>query len=345
MSNQTKTPSAIYNKTQFTLRSRKRSHESKDNVSITSRSTSCKPSSSKIIDKRPRIVTENVSDKESDFDENTTSQFSGETDSDEPLLHKCNVCDREFLTKKSLSNHSRTHTRANEKKLLQENAVVDIPTNSGVDIAEDEKVHCEKCGKIFKLKIMLKRHYEICPNRSIEKKEPKIELDNATNDNKNNCEICFGNFKTIENLEKHMRVVHAAVLKKTKTENVTPEKISNRISVPCVFCHKTFGNFITHNAHFDICTKRSNIQTYICLICRRKFNNKNTYLTHLKNDHFAPQTSVKLNDFQEAEQELYDCRLCNEKLTSQQLLISHLASHMSNVDGNNDASVEEENSR
>lgn len=209
---------------------------------------------------------------------------------------------------------------------------------------------------------MLKRHYDVCPKR-IPKKELKITLEKVCLDEKIECEMCWAQFKAVGNLEKHMRVVHAAVLK-TRTSEVAadsaPESVQQPTPVPCVFCHKTFDNFYTHSAHFNTCPVRSNVQTISCLVCRRKFEHKNTYFTHLKETHLAhtpkpstprpntpkpstPKPNTLKPNLPQKSQETYDCRICNKKFNNQELLVSHLAHHVSYEDDMD--SMDADNSR
>jgi hypothetical protein len=277
---------------------------------------------------------------DSDFDDNSFSHFSpGETDSDEPLLKnefKCTECDKAFPSLKSRALHMRVHSAKNEK--YAENEVVSTPKNVTKDANDDDdKLNCDKCGKTFKLKIMLKRHHDVCGKtpqtpQTSPRKELLISLEpiDAYTQKRIDCEMCGGKFKTIENLQKHMRVVHAAVLKREKTDMKSE---NGKVSVPCLYCRKPFDDYYVHNAHFHVCPEKIERSIYECPVCQKMTYKKSAYFLHIKNVHFEPRCADK-KSFTEAElnKEQFKCRMCSKQLPSQERLITHLAAHMSNID-------------
>ncbi|CAH0406197.1 unnamed protein product [Chilo suppressalis] len=329
-------------------RSRKRSRESLDNTSVSSRSHDYAPPSKRVSELRKsqksrNADTSNNSFIDSDFDDRSVSQFSGgETDSDEPLLknlHKCKECDKAFPSIRGLINHERMHTNAKKDK-VDKNQVVDTPKPVTKDATDDDdKLSCEKCGKTFKLKIMLKRHYDTCSGSTPQvspKKELLISLEpidgKKQNTHKVECEICTAKFKTADYLEKHMRVVHAAVPKKnigkTNTQN-------GNSSIPCLYCQKEFDDYDMHCAHFNVCTEKVDTAIFECPVCTKVTYKKSAYFLHLRSMHFAFLTasadkkpSVDTSSLKES----FDCRMCNKSLPSQEQLIAHLSTHMSHAD-------------
>lgn len=323
-------------------RSRKRSHESADDASVSSRSHDDKPTAIKRVKElrklqnKSRRQSPNASLVDSDYEDNSMSHFSVETDSDEPLIHthKCKHCSKEFKSGTSLSNHMRTHTK---EKSLGENALV-VPKKNVVDANDSEdKLSCDKCSKTFKLKIMLKRHQESC-NKSPQvspQKELLISLEPIDaafvpkpieQSKKLECEMCTTRFKTIENLEKHMRVIHAAVLKKKRTN--IERNSDGKLSFPCVYCGMTFDDYYIHGAHFAACPKKDDTIPLQCPVCDRVMSKKSSYFVHIKNMHFWPRATTTLPETKQT----FDCRMCHKKLASQDLLVTHLAVHMSNIE-------------
>ncbi|KAM3960122.1 uncharacterized protein ACR2FA_005752 [Aphomia sociella] len=350
-SSQVKPSSSTDEKTPV-IRNRKRSRESIDNASVTSRIHD-RPSSTKRVEelrkpqKRARHQSENT---DSDFDY-SASQFSAETDSDEPLLkteYKCLKCNKSFKTLRSRASHYRVHSN-DKSESLGENAVVDIPKNDFEDATDsDNKLNCEKCGKTFKLKIMLKRHSETCETfpKKFEEKSPQKELlvslepIDMLQARKLDCEICTTKFKTIDNLRKHMRVVHAAVLKSDRGEPEA-ERENGKTSVPCIYCQKEYGDYYSYSEHLQKCPDKQSLPNYDCLVCGKGITKINNHCLHVKTKHFEPRSLNQSLDGSTSKQEAYDCRMCGKKLTSQDLLIKHLGAHMSNID-DNPAAVDED---
>lgn len=341
-------PSSSAEKVIPAVRGRKRSHESVDDASVSSRSHDEQPTMSKRVkelrkpQKTSRRQSPNASLIESDFEDNSMSHFSAETDSDEPLIHnyKCKYCSKEFTSGISLSNHLRTHTK---EKNLGENAVVDIPKKNMGDANDSEdKLSCDKCSKTFKLKIMLKRHQDTCgktPQVSPQK-ELLISLEPIDavyppkeQSKKLQCEMCTTRFKTIENLEKHMRVIHAAVLKKKRTS--VEKKSDGKVCFPCLYCHMTFDDYYVHSGHFAACPKKDDTKPLQCPACDRVLSKKSSYFVHIKSMHFWPRETPYVAT---PTKETFDCRMCSKKLASQDLLVTHLAAHMSNIEAPDDAS-------
>lgn len=252
------------------------------------------------------------------------------------------MCPKEFMSGISLSNHMRIHSK--DKNIGK--AVVDIPKKNIEDAKDvEDKLSCDKCQKTFKLKIMLKRHQKVCekiPQLS-PRKELLISLEpidavlpKPQQHQKIECDLCTTRFKTMDNLEKHMRVVHAAVVKKDR-KSIEP-KVEVKIAVPCLYCQNIFDDYYTHSAHFSVCSKRDDSKPFTCPLCERVMAKKASYFIHLKNMHFWARE--KYMESSPAKNDL-ECRMCHMKLASQDQLIKHLAAHMSNVEDDDDDGVED----
>ncbi|XP_030030960.2 zinc finger protein 91 [Manduca sexta] len=321
---------------------------------------------------------------DSDDDDNGDSSFKSETagtDSDDSAakkLYKCQKCPNEYTSYRALNSHMRFHKRDSVKEELAGNTA---PTPNVPEVPDDDDLSCIKCGKTYKLKIMLKRHQQICkvtpqkqqppekqqtplkqktPQKqsTLQNQQPQtvtpLKLQNMQQkqsvtlespqkqllvclepvDGKHNvkveCDICSSKFKTLENLNKHLRVVHAAAPKRYSA------RAAGTVSVTCIYCRETFDDYYVHNAHFNTCPKKDSRETFKCPLCLVVSFKKLAYFAHIKNNHFEPETRSQAN----SKEEDLKCRFCNKQLATQQLLITHLAAHMSNID---DAAASDEN--
>lgn len=230
------------------------------------------------------------------------------------------------------------HVHTGKKGNSRQEVAVNIPVKNmnppddGVD-----QMGCEKCGKKFKLKIMLKRHQESCqisPVKSPSKsplKELMITLepiDGVTRTKKPTCEYCTAQFKTMDNLEKHLRVVHAATRKKSVNEPRGP--------LICIYCSKDFADYYIYSSHFNGCPMKESLSSFQCPMCPKVCNRANAYVNHVKNTHYlisGTKVEVPSPSTSQAGQ-AFECRMCSKKLATQALLITHLAAHMSIDDDN-----------
>lgn len=327
-------------------RKRMKSIES-DNASIGSQSQEySRPSSSKRVEelrksqkpKRPRYS------EDSDYEDNGASSFVNETDSDEPLLkneHTCPHCSKTFKWMKSMKIHI-AHMHTGKKAISRNEFAVNIPIRS-MEIPEnnEDQLNCDKCGKKFKLKIMLKRHQASCQNPPATPlpKSPMKELvitlepiDGVPQRTKKPiCEYCTAQFKTVDNLEKHLRVVHAATRKKDKAE---------KGPLICIYCTKGFDDYYVYSSHFNGCPMKENLSSFQCPMCPKSCSRASGYVNHVKNCHYlvsGSKTEPLSPTQSQAGQQAFECRMCSKKLATQALLITHLAAHMSNVDEDDNA--------
>lgn len=286
--------------------------------------------------KRPRYSAD------SDYEDNGASSLVNETDSDEPLLKNefaCQHCPKTFKWLKSLKIHV-AHIHTGKKANSRQEVAVNIPIKSmdPPDI-DDDQMDCQKCGKKFKLKIMLKRHQESC-QMSPDKAQPKSPMkelvitlepiDALPRAKKPTCEYCTAQFKTVENLEKHLRVVHAATRKKSENEPRGP--------LICIYCSKDFGDYYIYSSHFNGCPMKENLPSFQCPMCSKVCSRVNNYVNHVKSCHYLAFSSKVETPSPSTSQagQGFECRMCSKKLATQALLITHLAAHMSMEDDNDD---------
>lgn len=226
--------------------------------------------------------------------------------------------------------------------------LVNIPIKSmDPPESDNDQMNCHKCGKKFKLKIMLKRHQDTCQKSPVKPlpKSPMKELVITLEPidamqqraKKPTCEYCTAQFKTVDNLEKHLRVVHAATPKKDKSENEPKGPLI------CIYCSKNFGDYYLYSSHFNGCPMKENLTSYQCPMCPKLCTRVNAYVNHVKSAHYfgcGTKVEVPLQSHSPVGQ-AFECRMCSKKLASQALLIKHLAAHMS-VDDDDIATVDDD---
>ncbi|XP_041973648.1 zinc finger protein 729-like [Aricia agestis] len=354
-----KPSSSVESKVKAAPRGRKRSGDSIDDASVSSRSHDYRGVTKRVDElrtthKRGRYTSD------SDYEDNSAF-YSAETDSDDVCDYKCKECPKSFKTQKSLTAHTKVHRRKinNQANVSRENDDLDTTYNSAADASVNEpnstfetsktfddamdvedKLSCDKCNKTFKLKIMLKRHHETCgktPTKTLQVALQPLEL--PTSSGAITCKMCSSLFKTVDNLAKHMRVVHAAAL---PPEELQKEKnVEAAISVPCIFCQQSFEEFLAYKTHIDECSEKRTLQSFDCPLCQRPLSRRHAYIAHIKS-HFFPTTNTRFpNTPLKPETPTFKCRFCSLTLPSQELLIIHLSKHMSNMDDPNEAGDEE----
>lgn len=339
-------------------------------MSIGSRSQE-RPGSSKRVEelKKAQKPKRTRYSADSDYEDNGASSIVNETDSDEPLLkneHTCPLCPKTFKWLKSMKIHmahihtgKKASTRAPE---INVNIPIKKANQKDLPESEDEQIACDKCGKKFKLKIMLKRHQETCqkspakPTSISPMKELVITLEPIDavppRPKKPTCEYCTAQFKTVDNLEKHLRVVHAATRKKTNSESKQGGMLI------CLYCTKEFEDYYLYSSHFNSCTMKETFSVYQCPMCPKSCSRLTAYVSHVRNSHghyhghgtgsaasASPKVEPELVQAAASPAAAFECRMCSKKLATQALLITHLAEHMSNVDEDDDTIADDFDSR
>ncbi|XP_012552847.2 zinc finger protein 729 [Bombyx mori] len=306
-------------------RSRKRSIDS-DNTSTSSVPKSQTGNSKRIEELRRTSKRAKVQPKyfqvDSDCDDVASPisfAESGGTDTEEcPVKNKsysCSVCNKDFKSGLSLSNHSRIH----KNDSVGEYVPHDTPNKLRSDVKEEEPLTCQKCGKSFKLKIMLNRHKcETSGHKELLVSLKPIDGGQYIN---MSCEFCSAKFYTIESLENHMKLAHAASPKNVLERPDKPD----RVPVPCLFCRELFDDYPLHNSHFNSCEKKIPLQSFDCPLCDKNTPNRTGYFLHLRVVHFKYVQSDAVTSARQ-------CRICNKKLATEAMLIAHLASHVTNND-------------
>ncbi|CAG5053822.1 unnamed protein product [Parnassius apollo] len=233
------------------------------------------------------------------------------------------------ISKRNGSNNLKAQSSVSSNKISKAKSIglgvtkSSSNTKNMPDVRETKlNLKCNKCSETFKLNIMLKRHLQNC-SKSSRKSIQEIPASPQQLVNFS-CEICTAKFRTMQNLQKHMKVVHTTVLKQVSHET---KVVSVKINMPCLYCNVSFSSYSVYCAHFNSCSKKYDISTFVCPICHRKIIGKSAYFIHIKNFHFEPQEDVKLT--MDIKPSSYMCCLCSIVLSTPELLKKHLESHRS----------------
>ncbi|XP_068629229.1 zinc finger protein 721-like [Battus philenor] len=328
------TPTSSVTKTSPGTRSWKRSLDSNDNASISGRSHDSRYSSIKRVEelrtseKRPRRSI-NTPYTDSDYDDRSVSQFSAETDSDELETKgefNCNICGKEFATKRSVAAHTKVHSRKSKQNHFANIPEPDSSIQNPMDV--DDKLTCDKCNRTFKLKIMLKRHREVCGREPHEKQKKELHvslkpIDSGGHSTNIECEPCT-TFETVNKVHNSDKTEH-------NVEN-------GKLAFPCYYkCGQMFDEYGLYTKHVDNCSKKDNTKNlfFTCPLCLKLTTKKSAYYNHIKHKHNVWRDLNNDNS-----KLISECRICGKHLASQDQLITHLAAHMSNKEDEEESGVE-----
>ena len=231
---------------------------------------------------------------------------------------KCDICQKQFTTAKSVRIHRLTHTG-------------------------EKKFQCPHCPWKFYLAWKLKRHM----TRAHE---------NAPDTNKFPCEMCTKDFFKEAALKNHVAKVHPGPYQcnfckakpftdREKFKQHCDEKHSGNC-VTCDLCELQFSS----GRNLQIHEQHSHLKTHLCDLCGYSFSRKDEMLEHLKFNHFDGDevalnaaypnidVSIQQTNFEELRKTL-KCTRCGKVLKK----YSGLMSHMKSCNGDGYTKQEKEN--
>lgn len=218
---------------------------------------------------------------------------------------KCEICQKQFASTKSLKNHKMTHTG-------------------------EKKYQCPHCPWKFYLAWKLKKHM----SKAHESETPV---------NKFSCDMCLKDFFKEEALQNHQTKVHPAPykcqlckMKKFSDKEKFREHCDEKHSGNCVKCNLCELPF-TSGRHLQIHQNSSHEKTFLCDLCGYAFGKKDEMHEHLKFSHFDGdegalkavypniEKSLKQTDYDELRKTL-TCPNCENTFKNLGGLISHMKS-------------------
>ena len=193
--------------------------------------------------KTATLLGKSCSDENSESINSIDSTFS-------PHCYLCYMCDKEFDSQRSLSQHMRVHSDVKRKRCdICDAEFIRLSTYKAhlLTHTDARPYKCEQCGKGFlkkpSLKYHLKKHAGIKPHR---------------------CHYCHKGFIQLNSLKTHLTI---------HTDN-KPFK--------CEMCDKKFSqrqNLINHYKLHD------NLKPFDCHECKKKFVQKSSLLQHVAKHH------------------------------------------------------------
>ncbi|XP_059477627.1 zinc finger protein 26-like isoform X2 [Neocloeon triangulifer] len=222
---------------------------------------------------------------------------------------KCDVCGKEFNTKRSITSHMRQHIKHTKVKIRT-------------------KFICELCGKQFNHRNNLADHKPVCSgvfphNCSTCGKgfilKTKLRVHEATHEGKYplRCEICQKGFLKTSDLSVHKRT-H-----------------SGEKPFICEICGKSFASVGNYNHHAKL---HRDEKPFVCSICNKRFTRKGYLMVHLNRHNgnkpfqcnkcdksFPDRSNLYHHKRLHEGYKPYTCPICNKALSSG--LQAHIRTH------------------
>uniref|UniRef100_A0A915PVN9 C2H2-type domain-containing protein n=1 Tax=Setaria digitata TaxID=48799 RepID=A0A915PVN9_9BILA len=250
----------------------------------------------------------------------------------------CKKCGIAMLSKEAMDEHEQMHRKIN--KTMRRNKRKREPDPG------DRAHKCEACGKTFRKKFELVRHYvvhtrerrfvcEICGKRFSQKASlgQHTLTHNASTAQSHKCSLCEATFSQAGNLRRHVKLLHppdatsrtvfrcpewASKNPMVAEERTTDAEKQNkrRKLFCCCMCGKAFGKTSDLVRHYRI---HSGERPFLCNRCGRDFNLKSSLKLHMDSHVRA--------DHPDNYYTCARCPVCMKQLASTPSLRRHLKIH------------------
>ncbi|XP_008294030.1 zinc finger protein 70-like [Stegastes partitus] len=246
-----------------------------------------------------------------------------------------------FMVTPSCEESDHSETEPNSDQLLSHSSPVAEGLNQGGSMHVDtgsltnaefqlKPIKCDVCGKAFKDKYHLKKHYRIhtgdkpyacntCGKRFYEIYLMKYHQRTHTGEKPYSCEMCGKSFRKSGNLTIHIRThtgerpylcntcgkrfTDSSTFKKHKAIHTGEKPYS------CKICGKGLSSNSVLLVHMRTHTGE---KPYLCTTCGKRFTDSSTYKKHA-----AIHTGEKP----------YSCKICGKGLSSNSVLLVHMRTH------------------
>ena len=210
---------------------------------------------------------------------------------------KCVICSKMFHYNYQMNLHYRVHTGVRpfscthcEKTFTQKHA---LKTHMTIKHSKQTPHECSACGKQFSGKHSLTKHIKTCTIST--------NLSSNSSEILHNCLIC-NKALTKKDVPTHPLTAH-----------------SGKKPFSCTHCKKPF---IYENALKTHMTMNHSVETQCkCSSCGKQFSWKCCWTKHMEN------CTKPTNKSSNSSEVLYNCLICNKKLTMKDAMTDHLTAH------------------
>jgi KRAB domain-containing zinc finger protein len=191
---------------------------------------------------------------------------------------KCEICDKGFNYSGDLLRHKRTHNNIKPYKCTFPNCnksfVQSYALKLHVDVHNQVRFKCDKCGSEFSVKATLKNHMAKCLNGG--------SREYQSNREKYKCfvEECSREFSSRKYLSVHLERIH-----QIKIEN---------FETTCLECHMVFENVGDYSKHV-----RTHSCNFTCNLCKLRFKTETKLQSHIEKLHKEGENRPFICDFED----------------------------------------------